>query len=379
MVNAIKCKVIILNIIISTVMLFCFTVNVSALDINDAEFYRNAVAELKDSLDKDSIVLLSSLGIEEFSPDEISKISFGNVLSTISDILVDKFNEPAKLVCIVFIIMILISLSGGLIHESGNTHRYFELISVMFIALVCFSYLINMISSTVNVIHVICGLMKLLIPILTAITAFGGNPALASSSSAISLYISEVIILICDEFLLTLLCIITAFCVTVTINFMLKPIYIIELVKKIFNYVLGLLAAVYSGVLTVRDIISAEIDKVSGNSLRFILGSSVPVVGGTLSEGLSAAISAISLFRNTFGIVGIIVIIVVIFPVFSGLICWHLSLYICELLTSAFGNDKISGLFTSFRYVVSMLISLLIFIIFIFLISVSTVLILSKK
>ncbi len=374
-----KCKVLLLNIIIVIVMLFAFTVHSYAYNMDDAEFYDRAVSELKNNLDEDSLELLSSLGIDDFSIRELSDLSFRDILSTIFDVLVDKLLSPAKLVCIITAILILISLSGGMLSESGMMSRYFEFVSVLFVSLVCFSYVIDMISDTVNVIHVLCGLMKMLIPVLTAVIAFGGNPALASCSSAISLYISEVIILVCDEFLAGLLCIISAFCVSSGINTALNPRYIIELIKKIFNFVLGFLAAVYSGVLTIRDIVSSGIDKISGNSIRFILGSSVPVVGGTLSEGLSAVISAVGLFKNTFGITGIIVILITVFPVFSGLLCLYIALYVCEFLASAVGNDKIVTLFASFRYIISMLISLLIFIVFVFIISVSTVLILSKK
>lgn len=374
-----KCKVLLLNITIIIVMLSAFTVDSFAYNMDDAEFYDRAVSELKNNLDEDSLELLSSLGIDDFSIRELSDLSFRDILSTIFDVLVDKLLSPVKLVCIITAILILISLSGGMLSESGMMSRYFEFVSVLFVSLICFSYVIDMITDTVNVIHVLCGLMKMLIPVLTAVIAFGGNPALASCSSAISLYISEVIILVCDEFLAGLLCIISAFCVSSGINTALNPRYIIELIKKVFNFVLGFLAAIYSGVLTIRDIVSSGIDKISGNSIRFILGSSVPVVGGTLSEGLSAVISAVGLFKSTFGIAGILVILITVFPVFSGLLCLYIALYICEFLASAVGNDKIVTLFASFRYIISMLISLLIFIVFIFLISVSTVLILSKK
>ncbi len=378
-VDEMRCKVTILNIIIISVMLFTFTVDAYAHTYDDAEFFSEAVSDLKNRLDEDSIELLKSLGIDDFSPEELSDLSFGEIISTIVNVLIDNLKSPFRLICIVITILVLTVLSGGILPESGKISYYFEFISVLLISLVCFSFIIEMISGSVNVIHILCGLVKMLIPVLTAVIAFGGNPALAATSSAISLYISEVIILVCDEFLTVLLCIITALCVSSGLNPVLKPAYIIEFIKKLFNYVLGLLAAVYSGVLTIRDIVSAGIDKISGNSIRFILGSSVPVVGGTLSEGLSAVVSAIGLFKTTFGITGIIVLFITVLPVFVRLFCYYVSFYLCEFLASSVGNDKITTLFASFRYIISMLMSLMIFIVFIFLISISTVLILSKK
>lgn len=374
-----KCKVVLLNIILFAVMLFTFTVNVFAYDATESDFYEKAIDELTENLDDDTKDFLSALGLEDYSPEELSNLSFGDVISVLTSAFAENFTQPAHSVCIVLALLILISLSGGLISEHGSMSGYFEFIALMFIALYCFSQIIEMVTDTVAVIHAVCGLMKLLIPILTAVVSFSGNPSLATGSSAISLYISELIILVCDEFLAVMLCIMTAVCVSTCINSSVKTTYVIELVKKIFNYVLGFLGAVYSGVLTIRDIVSADIDNLSVKGLRFILGSSVPIVGGTLSEGLSAALSALSLFKNTFGIFGIVIAIVVSLPIFIRLFCWLLSLVFCEYIASSMGYEKISSVFSSFRYIMSMLISLLIFIIFIFLISVSTVLILSKK
>ena len=373
------CKVIILNMLLCAVMLLSFTVNAHAEEIFEAEFYENAVTELKNDLDSDTLELLSTLGFDTFNPDEYKDLSFKETLLAIFDIVGDNLSAPLQLILIISVILILNVLSGSLLPATGKMSSYFDFISVLFVSLVSFSYIIELIAKTVNLISVLCGLMKMIIPVFTAIIAFGGNPTLASGSSAISLYISEVIILVCDEFLTPLLCMISAFCVSSGINSAFSPFRLVELIKKLFSFILGLLAAVYSGVLTIRDIVSADIDRISGNSIRFVLGSSVPVVGGTLSEGLSAVVSAVGLFKNTFGITGIIILIIACLPVFAGLFCWCVSFYISEFLASSVSNDKISELLSSFRYVVSMLISLLVFIIFIFLISISTLLILSNK
>lgn len=360
-------------------MLLSFTVNTHAEDIFEAEFYEKAVTELKNDLDSDTLELLSTLGFDTFNPDEYKDLSFKEILLAVFDIVGDNLSAPLQLILIISVILILNVLSGSLLPATGKMSSYFDFISVLFVSLVSFSYITELIAKTVNLISVLCGLMKMMIPVFTAIIAFGGNPTLASGSSAFSLYISEVIILVCDEFLTPLLCIISAFCVSSGIDSAFNPLRLVELIKKLFSFILGLLAAVYSGVLTIRDIVSADIDRISGNSIRFVLGSSVPVVGGTLSEGLSAVISAVGLFKNTFGITGIVILIIACLPVFSGLLCWCVSFYICEFLASSVSNDKISELLSSFRYVVSMLISLLVFIIFIFLISISTLLILSNK
>ena len=354
---------------------FCFSVTVSAEDISSEKFYQTVVDNITDNLDDETIEILESLGFRNYTPDEISDLSLKETLSVFFEIFTDNLKEPFEFVCISLVIIIFCSLSGGILGSQSKSGGYFESVSVIFISLIAFSNIIDLITKTVAVIKIVCGLMKLLLPVLTAIIAFSGKPALALSSGSVSLYISEVIIAVCNDFLSPLLCVFAAFslCASANGNINISPV--INLVKKVFSIILGFLGTVYSGVLTLRDVIAAGTDKITVKGIKFVLGSAVPIVGSTISDGFTAVLSALTLFKNTFGILGIIVCVILILPVLSRIVLWILSLMISEYISLTFGKDTISHVFASLRYVITMLLTLLCFMIFVFLISVSSVMI----
>lgn len=356
-------------------ILFNFSLTAFAEDFSSDEFYRTVIDNITDNLDDETKEILEALGFRNYTPDEISGLSLKETLSAFFGIFTDNLKEPFEFVCVSIGVIIFCSLSNGILCSGNGNNTYFEAVAVIFISLLAFSGITDLITKTVAVINIVCGLMKLLLPVLTAIIAFSGNPSLALSSGSVSLYISEVITAVCNDFLSPLMCVFAAFslCASANGNINISPV--INLVKKVFGVILGFLGTVYSGVLTLRDVIAAGTDKITVKGIKFVLGSAVPIVGSTISEGFTAVLSALSLFKNTFGILGIIVCVILIMPVLSRIVLWILSLLISEYVSQVFGKDTVSQVFSSLRYVITMLLTLLCFMIFVFLISVSSVMI----
>ena len=355
------------------VFLLCITLTVSAESSDD--FYLTVIDNITDNLDEETIEILGSLGFRNYTPDEISDMSFTETIKTFFEVFSDNLSEPFEFICISLAVIIFCSLSAGIISTENKTGAYFQSVAVIFISLLAFSGIIDLINKTISVIKVVCGFMKLLLPALTAVIAFSGKPALALSSGSVSVYVSEVIMVICDEFLAPLLCVFAAISLCASANGNINVSPLINLVKKIFSIILGFLGTVYSGILTLRDVVAAGTDKLTVKGIKFVLGSAVPIVGSTISDGFAAVLSALSLFKNTFGILGIIVCTVLVLPVLCRIILWILSLMVSEYVAVTFGKDIVSQVFASLRYVITMLLTLLFFMIFVFLISVSSVLI----
>lgn len=367
-------KLCIIGLITLTISV-CLTINVNAEELSNNDFYESVIEKLTENLDDETIEILESLGFKDYTPDEISELSLKETIIQFFSIFTENFSEPFEFLCVSSVIIIFCSMSGGILSSENKSGKYFEYVSMIFLSLISFSKIIDMITKTVSVIKIVCFLMKLLLPVLTAIIAFSGKPALALSSGTVSLYISEIIIAVSNDILTPLLCVFAAVSVCGSTNGYINISPVINLVKKVFAIILGFLGTLYSGVLTIRDVVAAGTDKIAVKGIKFVLGSAVPIVGSTISEGLSAVVSALSLFRNTFGILGIIVCIILVAPVFARIILWIFSLMISEYVAVSFGKEAVSQVFSSIRYVITMLLTLLVFMIFVFLISVSSILI----
>lgn len=109
------------------------------------------------------------------------------------------------------------------------------------------------------------------------------------------------------------------------------------IVKKVYVYVLSFIGTVFSGIVTLKGVLSDGVDNLSSRSIRFVVGRSLPVVGGTVSETYSTLISSLSLIKNTVGVFGIITVAVTVLPMLIQLLMWIISLEICLTLSDIMG------------------------------------------
>ena len=109
------------------------------------------------------------------------------------------------------------------------------------------------------------------------------------------------------------------------------------IVKKVYVYVLSFIGTVFSGIVTLKGVLSDGVDNLSSRSIRFVVGRSLPVVGGTVSETYSTLISSLSLIKNTVGVFGIITVAVTVLPMLIQLMMWIISLEICLTLSDIMG------------------------------------------
>lgn len=370
-------------IIMIAVMFISFAVLCDAkgnlLYAESNSLYSDNVDELLSLLDDDTIELLNSLGIDNYSPENIGNISIKDAFSALIGIFSGAFQEPFVCLCSVFGLIIMISLAESYISKESEFSDFIEFLGSMFVSLLIFSNAVECISDSVAALHTVSVLTKALIPVMAAITAFAGAPAMAVSYNAAALYSAEIISGICVDFLTPLLCIFAAMAVCGAVNSSVKINPILAMIKKIFSVILGLSGTVFTGIIAIKDVLASGIDKVSVKGIKFILGSSVPVVGGVLSEGLSSVISAAVLMKNAYGIFGIIVIAVVSLPVICELLLWLAALTGASYAAEAFSQDKTAGILSSLKFVFSMLLSLVLFSVFILIISTAMVILMSSK
>ena len=105
--------------------------------------------------------------------------------------------------------------------------------------------------------------------------------------------------------------------------------------KKIYVFFMSLVGTVFSGIITIKGVLSDGADTVTARSIRFVVGRSLPVVGGTVSETYSALISSLGIIKNTVGVFGIITVIVTVLPTLMELLAWILVLDISVMLCNS--------------------------------------------
>lgn len=370
-----KCKDVLLHTILIAVMLFCFTISVSAKNMLSEKLYSERNIELSEEVQN----VLESLGFEEFSAEEFSSISIADSFQTIINIFKGSMQKPFTCMCSLIGIILLCSLAAGFIRQNQSISAYFDTVVTLFITLAAFVNVIQCLADSVASMYSAGVLMKSLIPATAALAAFSGSPALAVSYNAVSMYCAEIISAVCRDFLTPVLCAFSAVSVCMSVNSTFNSDSILSAVKKVISVLLGLSGTVYTGVLALKDVLAVGIDKVAVKGVKFVLGSTVPVVGSALSEGLSSVIASVSLMKNIYGTIGIIVIVAVTLPAICEMLLWMIAFSVTEYTAQALGLSGVSKALSSLRYVVSMMLSILLFTIYILIVSSAMIILLGNK
>ena len=360
---------------LAVVFIFTSSIIVSA---NENDFYTESINDILEQTPEESKKILEQLGLSDCTFDELNNISLDDIWELLISIFKGSLNKPFKLLLLLVEISIISSVCSAYLSNS-KTQLLFDSITVVIIALIVFSNIKECIIRASASLVSICTLMKVLIPTITAIASFSGNPALAVSYNAITVYTSEIIGTVCTDFLSPILINFAMLSVCLTFNSFVKGENILTVIKKAVNMILGFCASVFTGIAGIKNLLSSGADKISVKGIQFLLGSSVPVVGGALSDGLSSVLATVSLLKSTVGAIGVILTIVTVLPTICELVLWTFSLssasYICGILSLS----KAESILLSLKFVITILISIILFCTYIFIISTGMVILMGSN
>ncbi len=82
----------------------------------------------------------------------------------------------------------------------------------------------------------------------------------------------------------------------------------IKIVRSVTKWLMAFVITLFTGINAVYGFSTAALDAVGAKTIKFAVGSLVPVVGGFLSDTLETVASSASLLKNAAGISGIIII-----------------------------------------------------------------------
>ncbi|MCD7774628.1 MAG: stage III sporulation protein AE [Clostridiales bacterium] len=372
-----RCKNILLVIVIC-VKIISFTSYAAEKNTDSDLLYGDEMSELFDDLEPEVREILESLGVEELSLEMFDNIGISDVFNALAGIFKGSLKKPAETLSSMIFLIILTALAGCYISSGSSFSSYFETVAVMLAGTLAFSSIINCIHNAVSSVYGVGIFMKALIPIMAGITTAGGNPSLAVSYNSVSLYTAEIITSVCGDFLAPIMCVFSAVAVCSSVNITVDTKSFLDGVKRLVNLILGFVGTVFSGVIALKDVLSAGTDNVSVKGIKFILGSSVPVVGGAVSEGLSSVISSITLMKNVYGMAAIIILSVTALPAVCELLLWMICLSLASYAASSLGQTRTAGMLSSLYYVISILFSITVFIVYMSVISTAMVILLSR-
>jgi stage III sporulation protein AE len=197
------------------------------------------------------------------------------------------------------------------------------------------------------------------IPIFAGIMALTGQITTAGTFNAVIIVASQIFSHIMLLVLTPLTSCILGVSVAGVVNPDLRVERIADIIKKTVIWVLGFMLALFTGLLTLQTFVTSAADTAGAKTARFVISSSVPLIGGAVSDALATVKGSIGLIKATTGTFGIAAGILVILPPLLSAFCYKTALGIGAGICEIFNVKELASLLKCGESVVSIILAML--------------------
>lgn len=301
-------------------------------------------------LDDDASNLLKDLGIDDFNYENISNISFNQVLKYIISIFSNKAQTPIKccLILVCFVILSSIVKSFDMRLSGDSISELYATVSNLVIAIFLLSQIYDSVKFACSSIKICSNFTYAFFPVFCVICATSGGAMTSFSVNGSLLLLSQALNFISANVFLPVVNCFMGISVCSSIRRDLNMGSIVSALKNLITKSISALSAIFVSYLSLKTAVASRADALGLRSVRFAINSIVPIIGSSISEGLLSIQSYSSLIKTSVGIVGIIAIVAVFLPAIINITLWRLSISVANICSKVFFDSESTTVFDAF-------------------------------
>ncbi len=368
-------KLLLLFVSIFWLTVFSITACSQSQDIYNDMLESSEADKLYTSLNDEQKDLLDKLGIGSVDFETIFSASPHKIFDLLFEIFTNNYKSPLKSSIIVSIIIIAMNVSTQFIPDNDKTHAMISYFGCLCVSLSLIFPLSECITRVVSSIGLTSDFMLTLIPVLAAVLTAGGNPVSALNYNTLCFAAAQIVTQLADNFIRPIIQIILSLSVVSGINNALNFEKLIAFIKKSSVLLLSFMSSIFVTLLSLKGALAASADGVAVRGIRFLIGNTIPVVGGAVSDAYTSIIGTVSMVKNTVAVFAIVAVAVINLPVFAECICWIFMLHFLGALSEMFSLKNISSLINSVSSAVTLLAVSLLFVTVVFILSIGLVMV----
>ena len=270
--------------------------------------------------------------------------------------------------------IIAVSILGGMMQNlkpsfgKKSVGSIIHFVTYGVVIILTFSIVMRMITLTSNTLTSIKSQMDAVFPILlTMLTAVGGNVSVSVYQPAMAL-LSSFVINIFTMILLPLFLISTVLALVSNLSNNVKLDKLIGFMRSLFKWIVGIVFTVFIGFAAVQGITAGSIDGLSIKTAKFAIKSYIPLVGSYISDGFYILLASSSLIKNAIGAAGLLLLAGTLLSPILELVIFMLALKLMAGIIEPLGDGKIASFVSTLSKNMSLLISMLVAVSFMYMI-----------
>lgn len=363
--------IIIIIFIVSTPSVFAADMSADINEIYRDQYEASGAKDLENALPDSIKDQMEEFDIGENGGISSESIDIGKVFGKITDFINGGYKAPLAAGCSMIAVLLIAGI-GNFAAGSNGLLKYALCLGLTAVSIVPIA---SAIVEAVNAVRTAGIFMLAFVPVYAAILAAAGKALTAAGYSAVMLTVSEGVSMLCSFILLPLCSMQLALGIGGALMPDLGTDSLAKTIKKISNWMLGLASTVLLGVLGLQTSVSSASDTLTAKAAKFIVGTTVPVVGNAVSEALGTVRGCINVLRSSVAVYGIIAVALIILPLVTELLLWRLSVNICSTAADVLSQSKASALLKAADSALSFILGIIVLIFMLFIISLTVVMI----
>ncbi len=250
---------------------------------------------------------------------------------------------PAFKVVAILLGTVIISAVFNILSKTvcpSSLEGVFSFCSSICVSLSVFSAMKSVFNTVESLLRTLSDTMLIIVPVMEGIYITSGNLTTAAvTSTGINLMISltqgifsrVISPLVYAVFILSVVAVVTK---NVGITFMSKTL------RGMLTGGLLVIMTVMTFVLALQSSGTAAADTFVQRTVKFAIGSYLPIVGGSVADSFSVLSGSLSVIKQSCGIVGIVIIIIAFLPPFAVILLSHLAVGGAGALSSVLGCER---------------------------------------
>ncbi len=223
---------------------------------------------------------------------------------------------------------------------SAGIKNCFSFLSSACIAIMVFGILLGIWNDMSELLTDIDTFMTGVTPVTTLLYSMGGNVTTAAVNNTAMSIILTVFEKICYYGIRPMLQICFGFSVVSVLSGSVNLRPVSGFVRKTYTTVLVFSISMMTCILSLQNLLSRSGDTLAMKTVKFASASSVPLVGGCLSEATETVASGIGAIRTTFGVLAIIAVLIMVLPELLTMWLNKMAFSVGSTVSSVFGLSR---------------------------------------
>ncbi len=297
--------------------------------------------------------------------------NYDTIFKYVFSILTSGFKEQLPAFVSLFVLIVFASLVK-LISPSDKLGDVSELANfAIFTAIICIvaGIVYGTISKAEATLDKLSGFIEAVYPVVMTLTVACGANNAAASVTPTALFISDTVIILVKTIVFPIIVLMLVVSIVSNLNKSIKLKNLFGFLSSFLKWSIGLFTVIFSVFLGLNGLNAKSLDGLGFKTAKYTVGTTLPLVGGVVGEGMNMIIASAAIIKNAFGAFAVLIVFSVVLAPVAEIIVLTLVLKLIAAVTEPFSDGRTGEFITSGITIINFIIAALVIVAFMYVVT----------